>query len=252
MVTLDFVRSFVSKEKVQASRQVGTLGRVSVYLPLATGLFCYVWWRCLPVYPGYALSAFALAGIILIARADVSRPEEKLLWVLICAVLLFAECRVARRGRVDAQSYLLCTFTNGAALVTLQGTVNVRSASMHVVNQVDLNAFKASQSVDGEQYNRLFQAVPLGDFSVGQRKLFCLKPLQTSGDIAHYRVWFDALNGSWWEDIQVRVVRGEQVQALRVLRYQGSTPKMLFEHEDPGFPRSAEHGVDWSWATPAF
>ncbi|MGI4827235.1 MAG: hypothetical protein ACRYFU_03455 [Janthinobacterium lividum] len=252
MPKLDFVRTLESMRKAPIHRQLATLGRVGVYLPLTFVLLCFAWWRCLPVFPGYCLSALVLVGMILTVRADVSRFGEKLLWVFIGVALLLAEVRVAQRGRVDANSYLLCTFSEGAALVGLQGTADIHSAYMHVVDQFGLNAFKVSQSGDGDQYSRLFQDIPLGDFSKGQHKLLYLRPLQMAGSVAHYRVRFDAENGKWWEDIQIRVIGGEQVQALRVLRYRGLTPEVLFEHEDPGFPRSAENRVDWSWANLEF
>lgn len=221
-------------------------------MPLGFAVFCYGWWRCLPVYPGYSLAALALLGIILAIRVEESQPGEQLIWVLVGAVLLATEIRVAHEASVNAKSYLFCQLYQNGALVELQGTAIVRSASMHVLNQDALNAFKESQSRDGGQYSRLFQNIPVGDFAAGQHKSFCLQPIQTVRNPARYRVRFDAENGSWWEDIQIRLVHGRQIQALRVLRYRGLAPEVLFEQDDPAFPRGLGGRVDWSWATPDF
>jgi hypothetical protein len=50
-------------------------------------------------------------------------------------------------------------------------------------------------------------------------------------------IWFDARNGYWFEDLQLRKVGSNWSQAVRVFRIEGSKEKeLIFTHIDKNFP----------------
>ena len=56
-------------------------------------------------------------------------------------------------------------------------------------------------------------------------------------------IWFDARNGYWFEDLQLRKVGNEWSQALRVFRIEGTKEaELIFTRVDKNFPGDPEWG----------
>jgi hypothetical protein len=72
------------------------------------------------------------------------------------------------------------------------------------------------------------------------------------GDRADFFFTFNALNGSWWETLQLRKVSGVWQQALKVermperVRLDGTTKaKRIRQYVDPQYPGEASNAVEW-------
>ena len=219
-----------------------------LYLPAAFFTVCYAWWRLIsPLYIGRALAAAGVAAMVVIVRAGRASRGERRLWIAFCVLLLCVEGRVAYKAHDQAKSYLICHFSGDKAFVDVHGAEGIHSASMHIVDQFQLDSFLALRRENGDEYDRLYQHIPLGDFPVNSKKIVCVKPMQSHGGVSHYAIVFSAQNGEWWEYVQTKRVGQKLLQAYRVTRVRGSHPEVLYEYADKEYPLEAGQAADWSW-----
>lgn len=73
--------------------EVPTLDRFGLYLPACVVLLFYGWWAIFPILPGHAIAALALVAVVMTVRADKFSAAERVIWVLIGAVLMIGESR---------------------------------------------------------------------------------------------------------------------------------------------------------------
>lgn len=198
--------------------------------------------------PGHAL---ALCGLVvataLIVWRSLSRTERGL-WCALAIFLLAAEVHEARAFRKAEQTFLVCFLhPDGSAVLQRVGTANLRDVTVRVIDSVDLHALHAAHSEDLNAFRAAVQTVQMGSFLAENTKSGSFKPLQAHGDRMRYQLFFSADNGSWWEAIEMQKVQGHWSQALRVWRYQGPTPVMLYQSADPELAHVSD-GPRWQWA----
>jgi hypothetical protein len=65
---------------------------------------CDAWWSLFPVLPGYSIAALAFVAVIMTVRTDHFTPAERIIWVLIGAILMFGEVRILYLDRHNADA----------------------------------------------------------------------------------------------------------------------------------------------------
>ncbi len=199
-------------------------------------------------HPGHALAFCGVVMATALMRAGRSSRFERVAWALLVVFLLGAEVREARAYRLSERTFLYCDLQrDGKAQITRVGASELRDVTMRVVDFNDLHALHVRRSDDLSDFQAVFQTVQLGNFlSEGQKDTILLPP-KAHGDLIRYRIRFTASNGNWWEDVEMRKRGDLWLQALRVRRFQGSTPHTLFELAEPGF--NELKGSNWKWAS---
>ncbi len=172
------------------------------------------------------------------------------MWSALIAVFFVAEFACAQNLHNASGSYLVARVEGAQVAVMASGPATLRSATMHVVDQFELEDLRASETQDGSKYDRLYDHVPMGDFSKGTQKSFCIRTPKLHGTVGRLRISFGDDNTEWGEDLQTAVVGGKRTEAMRVVRVYGARPVVLAAYADAGYPRDEAGAIDWSWVPP--
>lgn len=112
-----------------------------------------------------------------------------------------------------------------------------------IVNLDDYNkAFQGNIGLE-QALNAAGTKVPLGNLSGGTALINPQWKIALSDNL-NYRVFFNAKNGFWMEDLEVRRLNGNRMEALRIRRQNGNKTPTIFQKIDKGFPR-VRGAVEW-------
>lgn len=220
-----------------------------LYYPALVFTLCAAWYECMPVYPGYVLCVFAVIGVILLTRANRSSITERSVWGVLAVMALIGEAATGYGAHRQARTFLTCSFAQpGTASLALHGDTPLRSVSMLIADQRQIDQLKASRSENGIDWARTYHSYSVGLLEPQLHRTYPMSPLHVYDGTAHYRVQFFTEAGYSWEDFQSVLVHGHNAQAYRVVRYMEAKPSVQYEQADADFPRSGDQKVDWSWA----
>jgi hypothetical protein len=114
---------------------------------------------------------------------------------------------------------------------------------------VDLNNFnkRTAQGVTSlQQYVAGDIKVPIGNLAPATAYLNTLLTIPFSDrNSQDFRIIYDAKNGHWMEDLELRNTNGKWLQALRVRRLNGNQTPTIFRKVDKGFPLDSGGKVEW-------
>lgn len=199
--------------------------------------------------PGHALAFFGVVLVTALLRFSHAARWERVGWGVLALAVLAIEAQVAVAYRVSERTFVYCHVEqNGRAEAIRVGPTGLRDVTMRVIDFDDLHGLHERKSDDVSEFALYMQTVQLGNFLEETQKSTSMEPLKTHGDLVRYRIGFTASNGSWWEDVMMRRKEGHWYQALRISRFEGPSPKVIYQTADAGFP-SADNSAQWRWTS---
>ena len=219
------------------------------------GLVIY-WFVCLPS-PGYAVTVLAFGAAAMSLNGEIGRLKKGV-WLLILVFLTGIELRAISKDRQNQDKQFLETIS------TITGGDSFAFMSLRPINAGLIYPFLVQSGVNplhdvkikivtlfvDQQGLDQTLGLPPRDIAVGERNQLLEYPIHTTAQQRiDYMIYYDALNGHWFQQESLRLVDGKWLEATRVGRpddpggrTEGS--KTLFQESDPGFP-VVNGKLDW-------
>ena len=218
----------------------------------------FLYWK----YPVPGLAVLGVAIVAAVMTIDLRMgPVRKFFWLLLLGTFAALEARAISKDRTEqnrnfAQTLDTITGGNSYAFLNLRPLSESPTADNLILPYLiqrgpnPLHGLKITIGpliVDNHGF-LVNDNLPPRDVAVDERTQLMQFPLRfPAKKMMMFTVYYDALNGHWSQQVGLRVVKGKWCEAIQVRRYssQGTTLKILYEYEDPDFPK-INGQPDWS------